>query len=296
VADTDTAISTGGAISIDVLDKDPTGSTLSGIVDPVSGNVVSSTTLASGADVSVSGGQISYDPNGFVGTDTFEYETNGGRATVSVTVSAPPVGAPVDDTDSTADNSTPVTVDVLANDPAGSILQGIVDPVTSATVATATLASGATVTVSGTQITYDPNGTTATSDTFDYRTQSGQATVNITIGASGTALGQVVLQNNTNFQSTWTITQGTFIDPVSGGSLGTSVTVAPLQSDTFHIALGPTGTPSLEVPFSVDDPQPAGPATNTFTITEGVASGDTQTEIDYDGSTLTSTITISTIP
>jgi hypothetical protein len=250
--------------------------------------------LPSGADVSVSGGQISYDPNGFVGTDTFQYETNGGRGTITVTVNPPPVSAPIDDTAFTTDNATPVTIDVLANDSVGSILQGIVDPVTLLTEPAVTLASGATVTVSGTQITYDPNGTAATSDTFDYRTQAGQATVNVTIGSAGTAFGQVVLSSNVSFQSTWTIAQGVFVDPASGGILGNTVIVAPLGSDTYHIALGPSGTPSLSVDFSVNDPLPGGPVTGTFVIQEGVASGDTQTELDYDGATLTETT--STIP
>jgi Big-like domain-containing protein len=180
VAVNDTAATTGGPVTIDVLanDSDPDG-------DPLTVQSVTTPTLGTATIV---GNQVLYTPpaSGAGGTATFDYTINDGRggtatATVIVTVGPPPNRPPVAVNDAaTTTSGQPVTVNVIANDsdPDG-------DPLTVQSITAPTLGTAQIV---GNQIVYTPAPGVLGTDTFNYTINDGRggtasAAVTITITA-----------------------------------------------------------------------------------------------------------------
>ncbi len=180
VAVNDTAATTGGPVTIDVLanDSDPDG-------DPLTVQSVTTPTLGTAAIVN---NQVVYTPpaSGAGGTATFNYTISDGRggtatATVTVTVGPPPNRPPVAVNDAaTTTSGQPVTVNVIANDsdPDG-------DPLTVQSVTAPTLGTAQIV---GNQVVYTPAAGVLGTDTFNYTINDGRggtasATVTITITA-----------------------------------------------------------------------------------------------------------------
>lgn len=206
-----------GDVSVDLLanDTDPDGDALTLV--RLAGQSVSdgtTVTLASGAQVTVNGGSISYDTNGQFdaladgenATEQFSYQIADGRGntdvafvTISVTgTNAAPNAAP--DTART-DAPDPVTIDVLDNDTdaEGDALEiSALNGVDASVGATVTLPSGALVRVDGkSTVTYDPNGAfddlferQSTSDSFTYTIRDpggATGTATVTVGIDGEA-------------------------------------------------------------------------------------------------------------
>jgi len=164
-------VTIGQSVDIDVLanDTDPDG-------DPIT--LISVGTPARGT-VEIVGDQIRYTPDASgAGSDSFTYEieSDGGRATgtVSIDIEAPDPTA-VDDNASTDENQ-PVSVDVLAND-----IDGFGQTLTIDSVAEP---SNGTTRIEGDAIVYTPDTGFVGTDSFEYtirETSGGTATATVTI-------------------------------------------------------------------------------------------------------------------
>ncbi len=165
----------GQPVTINVLanDSDPDGDplTVQSVTAPLLGTAV------------ISNNMVIYTPAaGITGTDRFTYAINDGRggtatATVTVTITAPINRPPVavDDVAVTA-VSTPVTINVLANDsdPDG-------DPLT---VISVTQPANGSVQISNNEVIYQPQRGFTGVDTFAYTISDGRggtATANVTV-------------------------------------------------------------------------------------------------------------------
>jgi uncharacterized repeat protein (TIGR01451 family) len=130
-------------------------------------------TSAHGGTVTGAGGVLRYAPAaGFSGADTFTYTTGGSTATVTVYVGAA-APEPRGDAASTP-TATPVTVDVLGNDPGG------------LTIAAVTPGAHGSTAISAGRVTYTPRGGFSGVDTFGYAVSDGRgglgtATVTVTV-------------------------------------------------------------------------------------------------------------------
>ena len=172
-------VSIGQSIDIDVLanDTDPDGDpiTLISVSAPMRGTA------------EIVGERIRYTPDASgAGSDTFTYEieSDGGRATgtVSVNIEAPAPTA-VDDSAGTEENQ-PVSIAVLAND-----LDGFGQPLT---ISEAGVPSNGTTRIEGNAIVYTPEPGFVGTDTFEYtiREQNGgtaSATVTVTVALANTS-------------------------------------------------------------------------------------------------------------
>jgi hypothetical protein len=165
----------GQPVTINVIanDSDPDG-------DPLT---VQSLTAPLLGTAQISNNMVIYTPAaGVAGTDRFTYTINDGRggtatATVTVTIGPPPNRPPIaiDDTAVTA-VSTPVTINVLANDsdPDG-------DPLT---VVSVTQPTSGGVQISNNEVIYQPARGFIGIDTFTYTISDGRggtATANVTV-------------------------------------------------------------------------------------------------------------------
>ena len=179
VAVNDAATTTSGQpVTVDVIanDSDPDG-------DPLT---VQSVTAPALGTAQISGNQVVYTPAaGVLGTDTFDYTINDGRggtatASVTITITAPINRPPVavDDNAATA-VSTPVLIDVLANDsdPDG-------DPLT---IVSVTQPANGVATIANGEISYQPQRGFTGTVTFQYTISDGRggtatATVTVVVG------------------------------------------------------------------------------------------------------------------
>jgi hypothetical protein len=169
-------VQTGGSVQVQVLPNDTTNgapTTISAVSTPAHGTAA------------LVGTHITYKPNaGFFGVDAFTYTittANGSStATVSITVTAPPIA--VDDAASTLGGTDsagrPVTVAVLANDKA----QGGTLSLTAVGAAT-----HGTATINGTTISYTPAAGFAGTDSFTYTITNGHGTSTATVTITVTA-------------------------------------------------------------------------------------------------------------
>ncbi|HEX5121880.1 MAG TPA: Ig-like domain-containing protein [Rhodanobacteraceae bacterium] len=176
VAVNDAATTTSGQpVTINVIanDSDPDG-------DPLT---VQSLTAPRLGSATIINNEVVYTPAaGVLGTDTFTYTINDGRggtatATVTVTITAPVNRPPVavDDNATTA-ISTPVVIDVLANDsdPDG-------DPLT---IISVTQPANGVATITNGEITYQPQRGFTGTVTFQYTISDGRggtATATVTV-------------------------------------------------------------------------------------------------------------------
>lgn len=172
----DTAsVHTGGSVNVAVLANDTTGgapTTITAVTHPAHGTAT------------IAGDHVVYTSTaGYGGVDSFQYtiQTPNGTSTATVTINviAPPI-AVNDSADTFA--STPVTINVLANDSAngGANLH----------IASATTPGHGTISFVGGSIVYKPdNGFTGT-DTFTYTisTDNGSATALVTIHVMASGL------------------------------------------------------------------------------------------------------------
>jgi hypothetical protein len=170
------SVASGGSVQVQVLSNDETAgapTTISAVSTPPHGTAV------------LSGTHITYTPAaGFFGVEAFTYTIttpNGSStATVSITVTAPPIA--VDDAASTLGGTDaagqPVSVAVLANDKA----QGGALSITAVGAA-----AHGTATVNGASIVYTPSAGFSGTDTFTYTITNGHgsstASVTITVTA-----------------------------------------------------------------------------------------------------------------
>lgn len=174
VNDTFNLTSFAGATVLDVLanDSDPDGNPL----------VIQSVTQPASGSVQAVGNGVVYTPAaGFSGSTTFTYtisDGQGGTATATVTVNIAG-GVPVAANDTaTTPRSTPVLIDVLANDrdPENQILS----------IGTVSAPGNGTAVVVSGQVRYTPNAGFAGTDTFTYTAvdpdgNSATATVTVTV-------------------------------------------------------------------------------------------------------------------
>ena len=158
-------------IAVDVLinDSDPDGDLLS--VDWVG--------QATNGSIVNNGGSVTYipDPN-FHGTDSFRYaitDGNGGQAEASVTVFVSAVNdPPIAQADSeSAEEDTPVTIDVLSNDtdPEGDSL----------TIQSVTQPNHGTTANNGSDVTYSPDLNFHGVDTFTYTLSDGNGGTSVAL-------------------------------------------------------------------------------------------------------------------
>ncbi len=175
----DAATVAGPSVIVDVLANDSGGL---GVLDATTLTVT--TPPSAGSTVVNPDHTITYTASGVFTTDGFVYrvcDLGGGCATASVTLTAAAVPAPVLTADTaTTDESTLVTIDVLANDNGGS---GTLDPTTLAV--TGGPGTGSATVVSG-QVSYTPNAGFAGNDSFDYQVcdvggSCGAQTVTVTV-------------------------------------------------------------------------------------------------------------------
>ena len=155
----------GGTSTIDVLanDRDPDGDALT---------IVGATDAANGS-VAVTGSGLSYAPDvDFNGADSFTYtvsDGNGGADTATVSVTVEPANDDPDaedDAASTAEDSA-VTIDLLAND------DDVDGDALTVTGVEGTANGTASVSVDGTQVSYQPNLNFNGTETFEYTVSDG---------------------------------------------------------------------------------------------------------------------------
>ncbi|MDA0301798.1 MAG: cadherin-like domain-containing protein [Chloroflexi bacterium] len=269
------SVDAGTTTELDVLanDSDPDGDTLT--ITSVTGPTNGATVLA--------GGVLSYTPNGgFTGDDSFTYTVSDGNdhsdtATVTVTVSEPPIGAvpQAEDDAVTIDQDTSTVIDVLAND-----TDADADALTVTSVTTPTNGT-ATITGAGTTVTYAPNAGYTGADTFDYTVDDGNgneatATVSITVQADvtpadpvaaddsattpmGAAITIDVLANDTPSDGANALTVASATMPANG-----TVVVNADDTITYTPDAGFSGADSFDYTVSEDG---AGTATATVTVT-----------------------------
>jgi hypothetical protein len=265
------------------------GSPAANDTDPDSNPLtVSAVSAATGGSVSLSGGQISFDPTAnLCGAGAgFDYTVSDGQGgtdvghvtlTITCTPDDPTVG---DDTATVAEDAAPTTIDVLANDDDPDGEPVTIDSVTSA--ANGTVA----ITNAGADLTYEPDGDFCGSDSFTYTVLDGPtATVDVTVtcvndppvvtaatvtlaenSANGTVVHTVAFTDvestqNHAFAITAGNTGGAFaIDPTTG-----AITVANSSALDFET------TPSFALTVQVTDdgaPPESGTATITVDLTD----------------------------
>ena len=224
IADDDVATtSEDTAVTIDLLsnDSDADGDVLA----------VSTVTTATNGVVTNNGTDVTYTPNpDFSGSDSFGYtvaDGHGGTATALVTITITAVNdAPnaVDD-NSTTDEDTTVTIDVLAND---NDVEG--DPLTITAVTTPTNGTGI---LNGDQtISYTPNTHYNGADSFTYTIEDGQggnntAVVHVTITPVNDDPLAVTDTVNGFEDSTQTIDVLANDSDIDGDTLAVSATTVP---------------------------------------------------------------------
>jgi uncharacterized repeat protein (TIGR01451 family) len=256
-ADDTATTPTNTPVTVDVLANDPSGPSLT--VDEVTNGTF-------GVVTPEDDGTVTYSPDpGFSGIDTFTYtacDAEGQCVTQSVTVTVTPVGA--DDTASTPTN-TPVTVEVLANDPSGPSLE--VTDVTDGENGTVVIDADGTV-------TYTPDTGFSGIDTFTYTATDGDGqTITQTVTVTVTPVG---------------------VDDTATTPTNTAVSVDVLDND-------PSG-PSLEVTEVTDGADGTvvieDDGTVTYTPDTGFSGVDTftYTATDGDGQTITQTVTVTVTP
>ena len=273
IAVDDSATTTiGQSVALTTLsnDSDPDNDTLTiiDVEDPAHGSVV------------VSGGQIIYTPDpGFVGTDTFNYtisDGNGHTATATETVivkgTTPPQNvAPVAENDVTSVvcGTSPITLDVLAND---SDADG-----DTLTITKVTNGQYGTTRIIKNKVVYTPNGSgCGKTDSFTYTISDGN-------GHTTTAAVQVNMSDTQN-------TAPDAVDDTRTTSLDQPVTINVLGNDTdpendpLTITAFTQGTQGGTVTKTGDGKllyQPkagfVGTDTFTYTISDGHGGTDTAT-------------------
>jgi len=214
-ANNDTAASSGGTITIDVLNNDTGNNLVLAAVDP-----------AQNGNVTISNGTLQYTPNnGFSGTDTFWYGITSGSnwkwAAVTVTVTSNGQSNQLTanaDTATTA-SSTPVTINVLANDTGTGLSLGWYDN-----------PNNGSLTTSNNTLIYTPNAGFMGTDSFWYevRDSAGQSmwgyvVVNVTSGG-----GSTTLQANDDVATVWR--NNTIIIDVLANDTGTDLILANVDS------------------------------------------------------------------
>ena len=271
------------AVSLDVLANDS--------VVPDAGETLTitgvTTGLAGGSITVVGGTSIRYQPAAnFFGSETFTYTINDGTpgsdatATVTVTVS-PTNDVPVanDDTFTASEDSSTVSLDVLAND---STAPDVGETLTITGVTTGS-AGGSITVVAGTSINYQPAANFFGSETFTYTINDGtpgsDATATVTINVTpvndlptasddlftvdedSPAVALDVLANDSvapDAGETLTITG------VTTGSAGGSVTVVAGTSINYQPAANFFGSETFT--YTINDGTPGSDATATVTV------------------------------
>jgi len=244
-------------VAINVLANDTgTGLTVTQVSTPAHGSAA------------ISGTTVSYTPvANFAGTDTFTYTLtdNFGQtatATVTVTVNPPGLNA-VNDTATTA-ASTPVTINVLANDTG-----------TGLTVTQVSAPANGSAVINANAVTYTPNAGFAGTDSFTYTVtdrfgQTAAATVTVTINPPGL--------NAVNDAATTPASMPVAIN-VLANDTGTGLTVTQVSTPA-HGSAAISGTTVSYTPVA----NFAGTDTFTYTLT------------DNFGQTATATVTVTVNP
>jgi VCBS repeat-containing protein len=248
---------------------------------------VSAVSAARGGSVSISGGQISFDPTANLcgGGAGFDYTvsdgqggTDVGRVAVAITCT-PDDPAAADDSATLAEDAAATTIDVLANDndPDGEPV--VIDSVTPAADGTVVITNG------GADLTYEPNGDFCGPDSFTYTLLGGPtATVDVTVScvndapvvsgatvslpensANGTAVHTVAFTDVESTQShTFAITAGNTNGAFAIDATG-AITVANSAALDFET------TPRFDLTVQVTDdgtPPESGTATITVDLTD----------------------------
>ncbi len=261
--------------SIDVLANDPAGPSLdvTAVSNPPNGNAVVN------AD-----GTVTYTPDpGFAGVDTFTYtacDADEHCITQTVTVTVTPTGT--DDTASTP-AGTPVVIDVLANDPAGSSLD---------VMAVGDAPHGTVVINPDGTVTYTPDPGFSGIDSFTY-------TACVPAPAVPSATPRATLAEAVGPQLCITQTVTVTVRPL--GSDDTATTPAGTPVMILVLANDPAGA-SLKVTAVSDSPHgsvvinPDG--TVTYTPDAGFSGTDTftYTACDVNGQCVTQTVVVTVRP
>ncbi len=248
-------------VDVKANDSDPDG-------DPIS--LVSAGLPAHGT-AQVVGGRITYTPaaNWCTG-DTFTYvladgpggHTSTGTVSVTITcVNDPPAATP--DAISTAED-TPVTADLVANDPDP-------DGPTSGVIAFSQAAHGSVVAAGITSVTYTPAGNYCGPDSFGYTVSDGTASASTVVSVTVSCAQDAPIAND----DTATTAEDT---PVTRSVLNNDVD--PDGDALTVVAVGPAtngsaGFTATSVTFT-PSAQYCGPASVVYTVSDG-ASTDTAT-------------------
>ena len=281
--DTFTASEDSSAVSLDVLANDS--------VAPDAGETLTITGVttgsAGGSITVVAGTSIRYQPAAnFFGSETFTYTINDGTpgsdatATVTVTVS-PTNDVPVanDDTFTASEDSSAVSLDVLAND---SVAPDAGETLTITGVTTGS-AGGSIAVVAGTSIRYQPAANFFGSETFTYTINDGtpgsDATATVTINVTpvndlptasddlftvdedSLAVSLDVLANDSTAPD---VGETLTITGVTTGSAGGSITVVAGTSINYQPAANFFGSETFT--YTINDGTPGSDATATVTV------------------------------
>jgi hypothetical protein len=289
---TDTDGTTPVTINVLANDTDPDGNQ-----HLLPGSVTLVTHPAHGTAVVNADGTITYTATaGFTGTDNFTYtvsDDNGATsspAVVQVRINRPTAADDWADTD----GSTPVTVNVLANDtdPDGNqhLVPSSVTLVTHPARGTAVVNADGTITYTGTagftgtdSFTYtvsDDNGATSTPATVQIRMNRPTAADDWTDTDGSTPVTVHVLANDTDPDGNQHLVPGS-VALVSNPAHGTA-TVNPDGTITYTATAGFTGTDTFTYTVSDDNGATSAPATVSVRINRPTAADD---GTDTDGST-----------
>jgi outer membrane protein OmpA-like peptidoglycan-associated protein len=282
------------ATALDVLANDTTAPdtgetlTISGVTQPGNGTVSFTAT------------EVRFTPTAnFHGTTAFAYtvvDGNGGSATAIVTVTVTPVNDPPtanDDSFTVAEDSTPTTFDVLAND---SITPDVGETLT---VTAVSQPANGTVTFTATNVSFAPAPNFAGTTTFTYRISDGNngtatATVTVTVTPvndppdaindtftvaedSGATTFEVLANDSTAPESGETLTITAVTQPANGTVTLTATNVSFTPAPNFHgtatfaytISDGNGGNDTAQVTVTVtpvNDPPDA--VNDTYTVAE----------------------------
>ncbi|MDB5900935.1 MAG: thrombospondin, partial [Ramlibacter sp.] len=259
----------------------PAANLLANDTDPDSGNVlvVTSVSAISGGTVSLSSGNVTFTPAlNFVGPASFSYTISdgaGGTDTATVTVNVSAVqDAPdaVNDVVTTAED-TPLTI------PVGNLLANDSDPDTGnvLTVSSVSAITGGTVNLASGIVTFTPALNFVGPASFSYTISDGAggsdtATVTVNVTAVQDAPDAVNDSYSTAEDTPVTITTASLLandtDPDAGNVL-TVTSVSAISGGTVSLASGNiTFNPDLNF---------VGPATFSYTISDGAGGTDTAT-------------------